>query len=111
MSNSPWKVLVKLYKKSFGVPEEVLSVMAVRAILLLCASGLSNESISIFLETDRKIVDNYIKDVFKFDGWGADLRYNPLYYEKNGLKCYNSKESEVCTIYNALYSKIEPYYK
>lgn len=103
--------MVKLYKKAFGVPEDVLSVMCARAVLLLCASGLSNESISAFLELDRNQVNTCIKDVYEFDGWEKDLEFNPLHYLKIGRKLHTRQQSKVCRTYLELYSKIEPYYK
>lgn len=108
---SAWKTLVKLYRTKFEITSKVLAIMCTRAVLLLCASGLSNETIATFLDIDKNVVDGYIYTTFKFRGWEKDLPYSPLYYYKTGKMCYTSKESEVCATFMRLFSRIEPFYK
>jgi len=113
-THSGWKYLATLFKENFGVPNDVFAAMCTRAILLLCATGLSNESIALFIQADRKTVDDYVKEVFGFSGWEKDLDFNPLYYLETGRKLYTEQQSKVCKAYLDLFSessKIESYYK
>jgi len=110
-NHNSWKYLSVLFKEKLGVPTEVFAVMCTRAVLLLCASGLSNETIASFLMTDTKTVDDYVNIAFGFNGWDKDLDFSPLHYLKTGRKLYTNRQSEVCRKYIELYSKVEPYYK
>ena len=108
---STWDILSKIYKKEFGVPKKVFTVMCTRAILLLCVSGMSNESIAEFLKIDENMVKKHVKDALNFDGWSMDLCYNPLYYSKYFPKELTEEEKNLCAKYKKLFDKIEPYYK
>jgi hypothetical protein len=105
-----YKFVAKFYKDNFDVPPEVFLLMSIRVTLLLCASGLSNETISTFFSIDKHFVDETVKHMYKFDGWEKDLDYNPLYYYKIG-KPLEVQQLLNVTQYIKTFKKIEPYYK
>jgi hypothetical protein len=72
-----WDAVKEFYEEKFGIEGWVVEMYANFDILILCASGASNESIETFLEIDAKEVLKVIQDTFDFDGWKEDLPVNP----------------------------------
>jgi len=110
-----YKFVSKFYEKTYEVPPEVFLLMSVRVVLLLCASGLSNETISSFFSIDRRFVVETIKHIYSFDGWKEDREYNPLYYFRHSLieRVIDITDIEfvICSKYLKIFDKIESYYK
>jgi hypothetical protein len=76
--NSPnWNKVKEFYKKSFGIDGWVVEVLANLDILVLCASGSSNKSISNYTELPESEVKEVILQTFSFTGWEVDLPFNP----------------------------------
>lgn len=74
---SDWEKIKGFYKESFGIDGWVVELMANMDILLLCASGSSNSTITKFLEIPIEDVVLAINDTFGFTGWEVDLSANP----------------------------------
>lgn len=72
-----WEYIKEFYKEHFGIDKWVVEMLANRDILLLCASGASNKTISRFLEISEAEIELVIKEAFSFPGWGQDLPCNP----------------------------------
>ena len=77
MENVEWKTIQEFYKEHFGTDMWLIEMLANRDILLLCASGASNASISNFLDIPVDEVELVIKETFEFPGWETDLPINP----------------------------------
>ena len=72
-----WDYIKEFYKEHFGIDNWVVEMMANRDILLLCASGASNKTISNFLDISEGEIELVIKEAFDFIGWEQDLSCNP----------------------------------
>ena len=85
MENVEWESIKEFYKEHFGMSGWVVEMLANMDILLLCASGSSNETISNLLDIPVDEILLVIKEVFNFPGWERDLPINPykLYAESN----------------------------
>lgn len=77
MENIEWKTIQEFYKEHFGTEMWLIEMLANRDILLLCASGASNTSISNFLDIPVDEIELVIKEAFEFPGWNTDLPINP----------------------------------
>jgi hypothetical protein len=75
-----WEVIKDFYKKEFGIENWMVELFANQDILLLCASGASNNTIHTFTEIPLQEVEEVIQNSFKFVGWGGDLPINPFGY-------------------------------
>ena len=87
MINKNWIQLKKFYKTQFNLNGEVLEMLADYDILLLCISGLSNLSISKFLDITVREVRKIIMKNLHFLGWEEDLKWNPYYFYRIFLCC------------------------
>lgn len=85
-SVASWEYIKDFYQNEFGIEDWVVELYANLDVLLLCASGASNESISKFTEIPLEEVKEIIRKTFMFDGWTVDLGINPykLYCDVNG---------------------------
>lgn len=83
---SNWEAVKEFYKEKFDLDGKLVELNANYTILLMCASGASNESIATFLEIPEHSVELILNEVFGFTGWKKDMDYNPykLYRESNG---------------------------
>ncbi len=72
-----WDAVKDFYKEKFGIDEGVVEMYANLDILVLCASGASNETIERFLEIPIEEVKKVIRETFAFDGWQEDIPANP----------------------------------
>lgn len=72
-----WDITASILEEKLSIPRKILDYISVRDIILLCASGSSNSSISVFLQTDLDFVCETIQDIFMSDGWAIDLDVNP----------------------------------
>ena len=77
VSNVSWNDVKDFYKDKFGIDGWVVELYANLDILLLCASGASNESISKFTDIPEEEVRKVIRNTFGFEGWVEDLPLNP----------------------------------
>ena len=77
MVTPTWEEVKKFYQDTFGIDSWAVEVMANLDILVLCASGASNKSISIFTDIGCDEVSGVIKQTFSFDGWEENLPINP----------------------------------
>jgi hypothetical protein len=73
-----WELIQKLYQKKHGIPPEVLDLIAVKPILMKCASGYSVARIAAATGNPVKYVIEVLNDYFNFPGWDDDLDFNPL---------------------------------
>jgi hypothetical protein len=80
MSIPTWNKIKEFYKENFGIDNWVVEIFANQDILVLCASGTSNKTISNFIEVSEKEIKEVIKQTFLFDGWEQDLPINPYGY-------------------------------
>ena len=77
-----WKEIKEFYLNTFGNSDCLVELMASDNILLLCASGASNDEISRTLDVDVDAVESTIIDYFgddiTFSGWSDSLTINPF---------------------------------
>lgn len=76
-NNLGWEIVKEFYQKEFGIDGWVIEMYANFDILILCASGASNETIEKFLEIPIEEVVKVIEITFDFRGWDKDLPINP----------------------------------
>lgn len=74
-----WEVVKEFYKEKFGIDQWVVEMFANMDILILCASGASNESIETFLEVPINEIVKVLEQTFNFRGWQHELPINPYY--------------------------------
>ncbi len=86
VNNLGWEVIKEFYQKEFGIEGWVVEMYANMDILILCASGASNETIEKFLELPVEDVSRVIRDAYDFEGWACDLPINPyqMFISYNG---------------------------
>lgn len=97
MENENWKDIQKLYEEKFNIPPRIIDLVACDGTLLLCVSGLSNETISMQTGQDLIYVTSVIKTFLEFDGWEHDLDINPFFvYNKD--KVYENYVINVGTV-------------
>lgn len=77
MGTVEWKTIQEFYKEHFGTDMWLIEMLANRDILLLCASGASNTTISTFLDIPVDEIQLVLKEAFEFAGWDVDLPINP----------------------------------
>jgi hypothetical protein len=78
MNKEKWDEIKQFYMDNFGISPDLVDLLADNDIITLCASGSSNDSISVSLDIDRSAIDTIILNVFDFTGWKYDLDVNPL---------------------------------
>ena len=78
MNEEKWKEIKQFYLDNFNISGDTVDLFADNDILLMCAAGASNESISIMLDVDCDSVSLSIKHAFDFDGWDRDLEISPF---------------------------------
>lgn len=100
MENIEWQTVQEFYKEHFGTDLWLLEMMANRDILLLCASGSSNYTISTFLDVSTDEIELVIKEVFKFPGWELDLPMNPYSIFKSFVnENYEHKRTDIISAF------------
>jgi hypothetical protein len=77
MDNKDWIEFKRMYMSKFNASSQVVELIASWEILLFCASGRSNLSISRFLDMDVDYITEVIQDNLKFQGFEYDLDLNP----------------------------------
>ena len=95
-----WDITATILEEKLNIPRQILDYISIRDIILLCASGSSNQSIALFLQTDLDFVCEIVSSTFLFSGWEKDLDINPYQILKNILdaeyeKAYLSFVEEV----------------
>lgn len=101
--NEIWDAIVKFYADSFGIPSELVELMAVYDILKLCATGSTNRQIAEYLGEDVKEVGKILETYFHFDGWPIELPINPYSIMSDvldaweGLPRFDAFRNEVLT--------------
>lgn len=90
-----WEYIKEFYKQHFGIDNWVVEMMANRDILLLCASGASNRTISTFLDISQDEIELVIKESFDFIGWKEDLPVNPYRLYSNVLGSFDEFYKEM----------------
>jgi hypothetical protein len=123
MKNKAWTQFKKFYKTSFNLDGKIMDMLADYDVLLLCVSGLSNLSISEFLDVSIKEVRKILMENLHFLGWEEDLKWNPYYFYRIFLCCdtidkvnfslfvkknsfsakYAQKAFDLCTIFDIEY--------
>lgn len=89
MATKPtWEAIKEFYKETFGIDGWLVEMYANLDILILCASGASNESIEKFTELPANEIRKVINDAFEFEGWEKDLDFSPykMFCDYNGTK-------------------------
>jgi hypothetical protein len=129
MENRKWNLFTEYVNKEFGVSCELLNYIAVEEILLCCATGLSNKTISNICNCKEKYIIEVLNEFFNFDGWEEDLDVNILHlYESSGklidsyeilIKMISSvyesidikKSYDICKKYEEIIKRINKYYE
>lgn len=97
-----WGKILDYIESTIHVPRQIIELIAVKDILALCASGVSNIKISTFLETDEEYVSSVLSEFLGFNGWKEDLDFNPysIYTNlvSNGYLGIDNFEREIKTI-------------
>ena len=79
MNTVPWDSMRDLIATKINVPASVVDYISVSEILLLCASGSSNYTISRYTDFDLDYVESVLMENLSFSGWNSDLDFNPTY--------------------------------
>ena len=83
-NNEFWDQVKKFYFESFKIEGDKVDLMASLDILILSASGLSNENISNVVDVNVDEVLEILTSYLNFAGWKTNLECNPLFiYGKN----------------------------
>jgi len=72
-----WDITSVILEEKLNIPRKILDYISIRDIILLCASGSSNQSIAQFLQTDLEFVCEVVASTFMTEGWKEDLDINP----------------------------------
>lgn len=104
MKNKTWEDIQKLYEEKFNIPPRIIDLVACDDILLLCVSGLSNDTIARETGMELEYITSVIKTFLEFDGWEHDLDINP-FYRYNRCKQYDDYVFEIGTISSLVTSK------
>jgi|WetSurMetagenome_2_1015567.scaffolds.fasta_scaffold565000_2 hypothetical protein len=84
MENNFWDNLKTFYNKHYNIPPNIVDEIACSEILLLCVSGMSNQSIAYNLNMDLDYINVSTKEFLEFNGWKEDLDLNPYFvYNKH----------------------------
>ena len=78
MKEEKWNEIKQFYLDSFGISPDLVDLLADNDILVMCASGSSNKSISAHLDIDIRSIKEIIQSVYSFPGWEEDIEFNPL---------------------------------
>lgn len=80
--------ILNIYTRKLKIPKSVVYLLSDYDIIYNCVSGLSNKSISEYLDIDEEDIKETLIKRLNFSGWYEDLEINPIYiYEKtNGIK-------------------------
>jgi hypothetical protein len=82
--------------------------MSSREILLLCASGLSNESIERQLDISTKEIKVVLKKYFSFEGWNKDQPINPVFIYNKFCKKENKQDYDLQVLFINKVKSIHP---
>jgi len=108
MNEEKWKVIKQFYLDNFDIPGDLVDLLSDNDILTMCVSGSSNSSISRILDIDEDSVKNVIVAIFGFDGWVADLSFNPLRVANTkGEYLANNSMTEMIRIYESIQTRLE----
>lgn len=85
-----WDYIQFLYKKYHNIPPRIVDMMSTINIFELCASGLSNKTISNKLELPEEYIESVLNEFINFPGWKQDLDISPImvYNSYNGSYAY-----------------------
>lgn len=84
-----WEGVQLFYKQNFGIPKELLDIMEIYDIILLCAEGKSNQSISNFTGIDDiEHIKKSLNKAYQFYGWDFDLDMNTRELYKRSTNRY-----------------------
>lgn len=124
-----WNGIKQFYEDHFDIPQRVLDYVAVQRILLLCASGMSNKSISKQLDMTEHYIEDVLNEFIDFGGWDEDLDLNPWFIYKQDIHNQSAFETKirvltdlikndiivqayyVCSKYNYIRKQVEEYYE
>jgi hypothetical protein len=92
-TNPSWGKILELIESTLSIPKRTIELIAVKDILMLCASGVANHKIASVLELDQFYVKNVLWQFIEFAGWPSDLDLNPYSIYVNLVsKGYNTLE-------------------
>lgn len=83
-----YEAVKEFYVEKFNLDPELVDLNSNYVILLMCASGASNESISKFLDIPEHSIELVLNEVFGFEGREKDLDSNPYKVYCNGGTVY-----------------------
>lgn len=86
MKKIDWDLVANVLAERLKMPRKVLDYIAVKDILTLCASGISDKEIGKFLDTDEAYVSEVIGTYLKTSGWQSNLDINPYMIFKTLLQ-------------------------
>jgi len=84
-----WEAVKQFYTEKFNIDPELVDLNSNYTILLMCASGASNKTISSFLDIPEHSIELILNEVFGFTGWFQDLDINPY---KTYCKFYGDQD-------------------
>lgn len=80
--NKNWKLIRLANEKYLKIPPAISDFIAVKDILRLCVSGLSNKTIANELDTTVDYVKDVLQHYMEFEGWEEDADFNPYFIYK-----------------------------
>lgn len=93
MKKVDWDLFADTLADKLRMPRRVLDYIAVKDILILCASGICDSEIAKFLDTDEPYVREAIGSYLKTSGWQFNLDLNPyMIFKTLVLHGYSSLE-------------------
>lgn len=73
-----WEIVRLTYNNLFGIPKNVVDLMAVEPYVSLLAHGYSNRKIASLLEEEESLVKDTIEELLDFEGFKEDLGFDPV---------------------------------
>jgi hypothetical protein len=130
MESKEWKLVRLFNEKYLRIPPVLSDYIAVKDILRLSVSGLSNMTIMRQLDEGKEYVEQVLHHFLEFEGFDKDLDFNPyIFYSRNNKNFTLFKDEisrisgvsddfyfllnlfRICIIFDEIDKKIMDYYK
>lgn len=99
MKETLWDYIRKFYLDKFGITSDLVDLMSSLDVIIMCAAGASNGSISKKLEIDCSEIQDILISTTEFSGWDHDLEVNPLFILSNISNLTYSKDYNLFKIF------------
>lgn len=95
--NELWEQFKKYYMNLHKVSERIVDLIAVIDIIRLCAKGLSNKSISKFLDMDEEYIRSVLIEFIDFEGFDKNLDMDILdvFQRSSSIEEFSQRISEI----------------